>query len=228
MTKNEPQEIVIQMMENEKRGAVLDIGAGQGMLSSRLKNLGFDVTACDLDCDKFEYHKEISFIKCNLNKKLLIDKKFDYICTTEVIEHLENPYKLIRDCYSLLKENGKLIITTPNVTSYKSRILFLLFGRFFEFFPRDKERSGHINPIPYWELCDILEENGFEMEMSITNKISLTVTPKYTLKSILLKFIYIVGLITLSFIQNKGFKEFKGNGNNLIIKAVKINKDVAD
>lgn len=228
MTKNEPQEIVIQMMENEKRGAVLDIGAGQGMLSSRLKNLGFDVTACDLDYDKFEYHNEIFFVKQDLNKRLSIDRKFDYICTTEVIEHIENPYKLIRDCYSLLKENGKLIITTPNITSYKSRILFLLFGRFFEFFPQDKERSGHINPIPYWELRDIVVENGFEIETSITNKISLTVTPKYTFKSTLLKFIYIVGLITLSFIQNRGFKEFKGNGNNLIVKAVKRNRDVTD
>lgn len=224
MDENELHDIIIQMMHNEPKGVVLDMGAGKGALSERLNNLGFEVIACDLDADKFKL-SDVAFVYCNLNKPLSINMKFDYICTSEVIEHLENPYKFVRDCHFLLKDDGKVIITTPNISSYKSRILFFFFGRFYEFFPWDKVKSGHINPIPYWELRDILEENGFKIEVVTTNKLSLRAAQKYSLKSFILNFIYLIGLISLLFIRNKGFEEIEGKtGDNLIVKAVKTDR----
>lgn len=217
-------EKIIEMMKEERRSTVLDIAAGEGALSCRLHNLGFDATAWDISKENFKLHGRIPFKQCNLNKTILIETKFDYICAIEIVEHIENPYKLIRDCYSLLKENGKLIISTPNITNYKSRLTFLLFGRFNSFFPHDRMSSGHINPIPFWELRDILEENGFEMELVTTNGLNLGVVPKYTLKTIFLKGLYMIGLLMLPFIQNWGFKKHKElkTGNILIVKAKKI------
>lgn len=218
-------EKIIQLRDIEKRGTILDIAAGEGALSCKLNNIGFEVVAGDLNGDNFKLHKKIPFIQYDLNTQLTIEKRFDYVCAIEIIEHIENPYKLIRDCYSLLKENGKLIVSTPNITNYKSRITYLLFGRFSGFFPHDKINSGHINPIPFWELNDILKENGFEIELVTTNGWDLSVVPKYTLKSIFLKYLYIIGLLILPFIQNWGFKRWKElkTGNILIVKAVKYN-----
>lgn len=214
-------EKIIQLMDIEKRSTVLDIAAGEGALSCELNNLGFEVVAGDLNKDNFKLHNKIPFIQCDMNTQLTIEQRFDYVCAIEIIEHIENPYKLIRDCNSLLKENGKLIVSTPNITNYKSRIAYLLFGRFSGFFPHDKINSGHINPIPFWELDDILKENGFEIESVTTNGLHLG--GDYTLKSIFLKSIYVIGLILIPFIQNWGFEEYKElkTGNILIIKAKK-------
>lgn len=217
-------EKIIRLMDSEKRGAVLDLAVGEGALSCELNNLGFDVVGGDLNKDNFKLHGDIPFIQYDLNKQLPIgEKKFDYICAIEIIEHIENPYKLIRDCNSLLKKNGLLIISTPNITNYKSRLTFLLFGRFSGFFPHDKITSGHINPIPFWELKDILEENGFGIKLIATSGLNLNVTPKYTPKSLFLKSVYVMGLILVPFIQNWGFggtKKLK-MGNILIVKAKK-------
>lgn len=214
---------IIRLMSLEKKGTVLDIAAGEGALSCKLNNLGFEVVAGDLNKDDFKLHGKIPFLQYNLNTEVKIEKRFDYVCAIEIIEHLENPYKLIRDCYSVLNDGGNLIVSTPNITNYKSRIMYLLFGRFGGFFPHDKINSGHINPIPFWELNDILKENGFEIVVVTTNKLSLWGVPKYALKSIFLMCVYFIGLATVPFIQNWGFKnhnELK-TGNILIIKAEK-------
>ena len=47
----------------------------------------------------------------------LAGQAFDTIICGELIEHLENPYALLRDLKNLLKRNGTLIITTPNPIS---------------------------------------------------------------------------------------------------------------
>ena len=42
------------------------------------------------------------------------DKKFDVIFAGELIEHLSNPGLFLERCYLHLRDNGVLIITTPN------------------------------------------------------------------------------------------------------------------
>lgn len=205
---------------------VLDIAAGQGALSKRLDSYGFKVTASDINKENFKLDSGVEFIDLDLNKELELNRKFDSVLAIEIIEHLENPYKLIRDCHNLLNDNGTLIISTPNITNYKSRISFLLFGRFNSFFPSDRVTSGHINPIPIWELKDILEHNGFEVETVRATKFHINVKPKYSVKSLIMKTIFTVGMVTLPFIQNWGFREYKhtNKGNVVIFKARKVNK----
>jgi 2-polyprenyl-3-methyl-5-hydroxy-6-metoxy-1,4-benzoquinol methylase len=41
-------ETVERILQEAKRGKVLDAPAGEGALTLRLKNLGFDVSCCDL------------------------------------------------------------------------------------------------------------------------------------------------------------------------------------
>ena len=47
----------------------------------------------------------------------------------EVIEHLYNPDLIISECHRVLKNGGRLIITTPNFASWFNRML-MLFGYF--------------------------------------------------------------------------------------------------
>lgn len=214
---------IIKILSDKPKGKVLDIGAGQGALSQLLFKNGFDVNAIDINKENFKLHNKVKFYQRNINEELNINEKYDIVCAVEIIEHIENPYKLIRDCYNLLENSGTLIISTPNVTSFKSRLTNLFFGRPNSFFPSDRVNSGHINPIPIWELIDILKNNSFEIETIEPTKLDLQVTPKYSLKSLILKILYITGLILTPLMREWKFDTNKTLlfGNVVIVKATK-------
>ena len=90
--------------------------------------------ACDLVPARFRV-ESIACIDCDLNTQALPYEpdSFDYVVCVEVIEHLENPYALIRKMGDVLKNSGKLIVTTPNIASITSRPRFLVHG-WFDFF----------------------------------------------------------------------------------------------
>jgi len=120
-------ETVINLLKDEPRGKVLD-AAGHGALSYKLKKLGFDVVACDLSPENFEAKP----IKCNRidlhkhNDLPYDDASFDYVISVETIEHLENPWHFLRELSRILKPDGVLILTTPNINSISSRAFFCI------------------------------------------------------------------------------------------------------
>ncbi|MFX1308501.1 MAG: class I SAM-dependent methyltransferase [Promethearchaeota archaeon] len=108
---------------HKKSGSILDIGCGSYpllLINSRFnEKYGIDQSITTI---KFK-HLNISLIKHNIhiNGKLPFSREhFDVITMLAVIEHLEysQVYKIIKECYSILKENGILIITTPAIWSY--------------------------------------------------------------------------------------------------------------
>lgn len=68
--------------------------------------------------------------------------KFDCLIATDVIEHLTNPYGFLVELRKLLNDNGKLILTFPNVHNLRSIIAYATKGRFTGFFGRNFN-DGH-------------------------------------------------------------------------------------
>lgn len=153
------------LTQHVPKGAnVLDMGAGAGALSRRLSDMGFGVTALDVERERFE-PRQIEFLHLDLDKGVsesLLGRRFEAICCLEVIEHLRNPWQLLDDCREALEPSGTLILTTPNITSFYSRLRFLLTGRFHQFEDGDL-RYGHINPLTYAEIELIARESGFDV-----------------------------------------------------------------
>ena len=118
--------------------SVIDIGAGAGAFSQRMADLGYEVTALDIDNEKF-IPSEVPFIEADINRGILLtgDKKYDAAFCLEVVEHVENPWSLLREIYRILKPGGLLILSTPNVTSFLSRLIFLCTGQFHQFSDAD-------------------------------------------------------------------------------------------
>jgi 2-polyprenyl-3-methyl-5-hydroxy-6-metoxy-1,4-benzoquinol methylase len=113
--------------------------------------MGFEVYAADIDPNKFK-PKNIKFFEVNANIELSWpDEYFDIIVSVETIEHLENPWNFIREVHRILKPKGKLIIKTPNVESWLSRLFFLFFGQL-KLFRRFYTDNDHIIPIFTWTL----------------------------------------------------------------------------
>lgn len=91
---------------------------------------------------------------------------FDLALGIEVIEHVENPWNYIRNLKALVRVGGYILISTPNITSWYSRMNFFLKGQFHQF-ERGDSQYGHINPISEYELKLICERSGLSIEKII-------------------------------------------------------------
>jgi len=163
---------------------LLDVGCGQGALSLRLHDLGFEMTACD-EFDHCKCREEINFVNSKI-EDLPVDSVFDGIVAVEVIEHVENFFGLMPALKDRLKPGGKLIITTPNVDSFTSKMRFLLNGHHVLFSDKNITKDGHINPIHDFQIRYAAEKNGLNV-LSHTAIVKESY-PKNFLKLMLYKF----------------------------------------
>jgi ubiquinone/menaquinone biosynthesis C-methylase UbiE len=177
-------ETVEAILKPEPRGSVLDVPAGEGALSLRLKNLGFNVSCADLYPQIFKLSgTEIKL--ANLDGKLPYnDNSFDYIVCVEGLEHIENPANAIREFSRLLKPNATLIVSVPNIMNIEERLKWLFNGYTSHFKPLStdalakisnefggmEEIALHVNPIGYSEVRYLLEKNGFEIKQTYLDK----------------------------------------------------------
>lgn len=132
---------------------ILDFGCGQGAFSQRLLDAGMRVDACDIDTDQIKA-KVNRKITLDLNRKDLkssIPDKYDLVVALEIIEHLENPWKYLADCLDLLKDEGIIVLSTPNIASFPSRLRFFMRGTLTAFEKPDLDH-GHITPLSYVQL----------------------------------------------------------------------------
>jgi SAM-dependent methyltransferase len=159
-------------------GRVLDVGAGSGELSKKLKAFGHETATCDcLPASQWAHHDAGAYSQCDLNKGLPYpDASFDYVICLEVIEHMENPMALCRELKRVLRKGGRLFISTPNILSLRSRVKFLLDGSFvffndppIEWDQRGGRPNVHVHPIRLHELEYYLYKAGLEVAEAFTN-----------------------------------------------------------
>jgi SAM-dependent methyltransferase len=141
---------------------VADLGAGDGALSLRLRDLGFEVVAFDLDTSGWKL-KDQPCYQADLDKDLsILDAKgpFAAVCAVEVIEHLENPRNFLRGMIRAGGPGSLLVITTPNPLDTFSCITMFTRGIFNWFSREHYLGGGHISILPYWLLEEHLKFLG--------------------------------------------------------------------
>ena len=103
------------------------MGCGYGYLSYALHKSGFNVQAIDIAKDAINYARNNFgdyYFNMNINDySKHTNEKFDLIIATEVIEHLEDPNDFLDTCISLLKQEGNILLTTPD-KDYSPKIQF--------------------------------------------------------------------------------------------------------
>ncbi len=144
---------------------IVELGAGAGAFSERLRILGYAVTAGDVDQAQFTA-VNVPFVRYDLDAEwpeALQSSCPDALCAIEVIEHLRHPWKFFEQCHSVLPAGGTLLLSTPNVSSKWSRAYFLAEGVPLGFGRRNMLAIGHINPLSSLEIDYIASSIGFQL-----------------------------------------------------------------
>lgn len=147
---------------------VLDVGCGEGDLAHALKERGYVVTGVDVSSRALEeadsvLHDSVCFdVESAEWPKEMMERKFDLIVASEVLEHLFDPAAFLRKATDILSPNGKIIITIPNFLFWKKR-LKLIRGIFY-YEEKGLWDSGHIRFFTVKTAREFFNKEGFVVE----------------------------------------------------------------
>ncbi len=166
-------EKVLELLGDIQGEKILDCGAGKGFFTEQLINKNGEIYACDIDSSRFKL--KIPFKKANFNYHVPFNNSFfNKIVSIEVIEHLENPAMFIKELNRILKKNGQIIITTPNIQNVKSKFQFMFRSEFHWFQESEFGNKGsrHIHPLYWREIIFLLEKYNFKIDEITENRTS--------------------------------------------------------
>jgi ubiquinone/menaquinone biosynthesis C-methylase UbiE len=131
--KNKGKLIALDLIKNGKNKKALDVGCREGTQSMLLEKKGYEVVSIDIE----KNYKKCSIV--DANKKLPFkNDSFDLIWCSEVIEHLNNPQKVVKEFNRVIKPGGEIILTTPNSYFWLFRIASI-----FGLTPKKIQRKDH-------------------------------------------------------------------------------------
>ncbi|HPS57790.1 MAG TPA: class I SAM-dependent methyltransferase [Spirochaetota bacterium] len=137
-----------------KEGRFLDVGASFGGLMESAERF---FTAYGIEISGYSASHAAEKFGGRIHHGTLEDHPysanfFSAITMIELIEHLENPLKAIEECYSLLADNGLLVIQTANMDGQQAKSMA---GRYEYFMP------GHLSYFSMSNLSQALRKTGF-------------------------------------------------------------------
>lgn len=113
--------IIDVLRKNLPAGAeVLDVGCGNGVISRSLGAQGFNVRGIDVSeraitkARALNTNPNVKFDVVSAEQLVIDGKKYHAVICSEVLEHLNEPEKLLSVLYHTLHDEGTLIVTVPN------------------------------------------------------------------------------------------------------------------
>ncbi len=121
--KNDPVykihvDYIVENWKKKPRGTLLDVGCGDGLISCLLAEEGFKVKGIDIEKEGIRLAQEkCPSVAFEVKDVFEINKQFDYLLASEVIEHLPNPNEFLQKIKDLFRKEA--LITTPKRNYYK-------------------------------------------------------------------------------------------------------------
>ncbi|MBI1806089.1 MAG: class I SAM-dependent methyltransferase [Ignavibacteria bacterium] len=157
----------LKMIEGGDR--FLDIGCGEGTLAMQVQNRFKEVHGIDIseDAVRLANQNGVKATRVNLNIEPIPypDNYFDTVVSLDVIEHVFDPIRFLKEIHRVLRRDGYTIISTPNIRKIQ-RILELIRGRF----PRTSYDpigfdGGHLHYFTSKDMKVLLEQHAFTVTL---------------------------------------------------------------
>jgi len=164
---------MLDLLRDHIPGRILDIGCGTGVVSGMLKESGWEVYGLDISKEGIKKYCGRGF--CGLVTDAEKDFPFragvfDAVWVSEVIEHLVDYRRLVAEIRRVLKDSGKIYVTTPNSVFFGYRLLYLL-GKC----PTELQHPYHVRFFSPRYLAEALTGNGFVVEETVGQNVYLMV-----------------------------------------------------
>ena len=120
---------VIDWVGSNKKG--LEIGCHTGNLSEWISKNNNKLTGVDLNSKALKVAEQYleRTLHCNIEDEefwnIIKDEKYDFITIMHVLEHLQNPWEILKKLATHLTKEGIIIIALPNISNARDRYLQL-------------------------------------------------------------------------------------------------------
>lgn len=140
----------------------VDIGCGNGALLKKIKDFFPQSSLVGLDFNKWAIaelkESGIDAYVATLEDFSKVEKQFDFVGFFHLFEHIDNPNEFLKSAHDLLKANGHIVFSIPNLNRWDLP--------FFGFGEKDCP-PHHLLRFSKAGLEKLLKRNGFEMEQFI-------------------------------------------------------------
>lgn len=174
-TSENTHEKVFSLIGKDKNSKIVDIPSGSGAFILRLKDNGFK-SVFGMDIENILEIEHDDFIKGDMTKRFpLEDNSIDVLICIDGIEHISQQFDFVKEVNRILKTGGEFIVSTPNISSLRSRWRWFMSGHHNKCnSPLDENNPNplhHIGMISFPEIRYLLHTNGFRIEKVTTNRI---------------------------------------------------------
>ncbi len=154
---------------NKDRRSILDIGCGGGSTLVASKDYFSNFSGIDIVDERAnDLPIRIDFSKVDLNFEKLPfpDSAFDMVTAFQTIEHLENPFFVMREAKRVLKPDGLFMLSVPNPyhISFKMKYLFTSnmppwteFNNHLTFLTKDVFKKTYLKE---FDLVEVIHQRG--------------------------------------------------------------------
>lgn len=150
----------LKLSNIQEGNIILDIGCKYAILRDLMNELRLDVDyyGVDISEEVFKKIKEFDpsrFFQSDVSKSLPFgDNKFDLVFALEIMEHVESPTTMLLEIKRVLKEDGYLILSVPNLYAWNEIIANL---------KKLPDSEGHISSFTHQIMSRLLDFNGFKI-----------------------------------------------------------------
>ncbi|MCS6862759.1 MAG: class I SAM-dependent methyltransferase, partial [Abditibacteriales bacterium] len=169
-----------------ERGRLFDVGCSTGVFLRVARDAGWEVSGIDVSAAAVEHARRVyqldahvatleQFAANAVGNGSRSVPLFDVITMFDSLEHMPQPLAALRAAYQLLKDDGWLVITTPNIDGLFPRFTYRLFAQTLGAWEHPTP-PGHTYQFSRQTLHAVLRKSGFDVVYCRTEAIPAAYT----------------------------------------------------